>query len=127
MKLREPFTGIAIAIAVALLLACASADAHPGGLAKDGAHRDSSTGERHWHLEVPCVSTPCNTGMLPAELADHLDPVPEGCADLHERIVAEANEGYWGRDDTDIAGWVLRGLDLGCWRVPRAPPPGVRR
>ena len=23
--------------------------AHPGGLAKDGCHRDKAAGERHWH------------------------------------------------------------------------------
>lgn len=55
-KLKSP---LAFALAMAAITALAvgvvtfspEADAHSGGLAKDGCHRDKAAGERHFHFE----------------------------------------------------------------------------
>ena len=113
-------TGALLAFAA---LALGSAWAHPGGSAKDGAHRDRSTGERHWHLEIPCAD-PCNAGIVPHALLDHLDPAPDECPELLDSILTEASKSYWNRSELDIAEWTVDGIRAGCWRVPRAPPAG---
>lgn len=40
-----------LAIVFMLGVAVGSANAHPGGLAKDGCHKMKAVGERHWHIE----------------------------------------------------------------------------
>ena len=117
---------IALAAIVALGLAVGPAHAHPGGMAKDGSHMDRKTGVRHWHLEVPCFSDPCDVGVLPRAFVEHLDPVPAECLVLHDNIVAESRESFWLRDDAQMVGWALRGIRAGCWRVPQGPPGGGR-
>ena len=107
-------------------LALGPAGAHPGGLAKDGAHMSRDTGERHWHLEIPCQGKPCNVGMLPHSFLDYLDPPPDECPGLANRIVDEAQRTGWGRPRADdIAHWAVEGIAAGCWRIPRAPPAGA--
>ena len=122
--LRKSIHFIAPAALAALAgLAVGAAWAHPGGMAKDGAHMNRDTGVRHWHLEVPCAGKPCNVGMLPHSFLDYLDPPPDECPGIVDRILDEAQRDGWGRPRThDIAHWAIDGITAGCWRVPSAPP-----
>lgn len=114
------------ALAVCAGLALGPAWAHPGGLSKDGAHMSRDTGTRHWHLEIPCQGSPCNVGMVPLSFIDHLDPPPDECPALANRILDEAQRDGWGRPRLlDIAHWTVDGIAVGCWRIPRAPPAGA--
>lgn len=44
------FLFITAVICVVLVVAAYMVFAHPGGLAKDGCHKDNAAGERHYHL-----------------------------------------------------------------------------
>ena len=123
---RRTLTTIAGAALLALAgVALGPAFAHPGGFAGDGAHRDRSTGERHWHLEIPCVADPCNVGLVPYALLDHLDPAPDECPGLLDDILAEASKSNWNRSERRIVERVVDGIRAGCWRTPRAPPRAI--
>ena len=47
----KKFAARTLVLFTLFLTACTLAFAHPGGLARDGCHRDNAAGERHWHLE----------------------------------------------------------------------------
>ncbi len=108
-------------IVAAMFVLADAVMAHPGGLAKDGAHRDKETGERHWHLVVPCVADPCNPGFIDATILERMDPTPPGCAGLLDAIGREFDKSYWNRNESRIVESVRRGVLIGCWRVPRVP------
>ena len=121
MMIRYRRFGV-ITAALAMMVGASLAWAHSGGMAKDGAHRDRATGERHWHLEIPCISKPCNVGFVDAEILGELFPVPDGCDALVEQITAEGGKSYWTRSEGSISGWALRGVRLRCWKTTHDPP-----
>jgi len=79
----------ALAIAIG-----SAAHAHPGGLAKDGCHKDNAAGERHWHIDGTadrggeCVKRDGHTFKMPDD--------PASPSDSHElenlRLLVEAQK-----------------------------------
>ena len=122
LVVRLLYLAAGIALGALAVVYAPSAMAHPGGMAKDGAHRDSSTGIRHWHLAIPCQAKPCNVGFVDGQVLDHLDPIPEECPVLVGKIAGEWDKGYWDRNEGRIAAWAVDGVRLKCWKMSRAPP-----
>lgn len=73
---RITLAAAAFALLGALAIGAGGALAHPGGLAKDGCHKDNAAGERHWHVDGTterggeCVKRDGRTVKLGLESAD---------------------------------------------------------
>ena len=79
---RIALAAAAFMLAGALAIGVGSAvHAHPGGLAKDGCHKDNAAGERHWHIDGTadrggeCIKRDGHTFKMPDDSASPSDTV----------------------------------------------------
>ena len=85
-----------LSAALALLLSVSLAQAHSGGLAKDGCHNDRAAGERHWHVpggtNVGGLCGPSGTGPLPEAQVAESPEEPDEVAVLQDLVADQVLE-----------------------------------
>lgn len=121
---RWLFCVVAIGAIALTLWNIHEAQAHPGGLAKDGCHNDKAAGELHYHVEGTseraglCERRDDKTyyitvveRVVEVEKEVPVEAAPtEQCETLRERYIT-ATEDWWG-DPGPIG---LEAIEAGCW------------
>ena len=101
----------AILLVIGLFMAL-GAQAHNGGMAKDGCHKDNKANERHWHF----ANTKTRAGICSKSGEKFLSldvlltptPVPAICKELLTDF-----QDAWSVHDADKL--ARQAIDKGCW------------